>query len=190
MRYTCPVTPSCSYGYLTGYSRGMGTRLVSASYLRSFIFGVEDSLVSTVGLVSGIALAGVAGTQILLTGIILVFVEAFSMAAGEYLSERSSEEYMEQGVVSPWQSIVASVIMFFSYLLSGIIPIAPYAFLAPQAAFTVSVVGSLAALFLLGLLGARLTGTPLLSRATQMAVVGGMAIIIGIAVGQLTGLGV
>ncbi len=168
----------------------MPTRLVSASYLRSFIFGVEDSLVSTVGLVSGLALAGVVGVQILLTGVILVFVEAFSMAAGEYLSERSSEEYLEQGAVAPWQSIVASVIMFVSYLVSGIIPIAPYALLTPQIAFTVSVVGSLFTLFLLGLLGARVTGTPLLSRATQMAVVGGMAIILGIAVGQLTGLAV
>jgi VIT1/CCC1 family predicted Fe2+/Mn2+ transporter len=49
-------------------------------YLRNFIFGVEDSLVSTVGLLSGVAVAGVASRTILLTGVVLIFVEAFSMA--------------------------------------------------------------------------------------------------------------
>lgn len=36
-----------------------------ASFLRTFVFGVEDSLVSTVGLLSGIAIAGVSQKAIL-----------------------------------------------------------------------------------------------------------------------------
>ena len=51
-------------------------------YFRNFIFGVEDSLVSTVGLLSGVAIAGVPSRTILLTGVVLILVEAFSMAAG------------------------------------------------------------------------------------------------------------
>lgn len=166
----------------------MGNRFVSASYFRNFVFGVEDSLVSTVGLVSGIALAGSSSAQVMVTGIILVFVEAFSMAAGAFLSERSSEEYLQQSSVSPTRSIVAALIMFFSYLISGIIPIAPYIYFDPSLAFTISVLGSLVALFILGAVGARVSGTHAWSRATQMAVVGGIAILLGIAVGQLTGL--
>jgi len=50
-----------------------------AGHLRNFVFGVEDSIVSTVGLVSGIAIAGLPKTEILLTGAVLIFVEAFSM---------------------------------------------------------------------------------------------------------------
>lgn len=166
----------------------MGNRFISASYFRNFVFGVEDSLVSTVGLVSGIALAGLGSAHILMTGVVLVFVEAFSMAAGAFLSERSSEEYLRQSSVSPVRSIVAALIMFFSYLISGIIPIAPYVYFEPGLAFTISVAGSLAALFILGAVGAQVSGTHTWSRAIQMAVVGGIAILLGIAVGQLTGL--
>ena len=67
-------------------------KLSSVSYFRNFIFGVEDSLVSTVGLLSGIAIADVPGHTIFLTGVVLIFVEAFSMAAGTFLSEYSAEE--------------------------------------------------------------------------------------------------
>lgn len=168
----------------------MSNRFATASYLRNFVFGVEDSLVSTVGLVSGVALAGLAQEQVLLTGIVLVFVEAFSMAAGSYLSERSSEEYLTQGTVPATRSILASGVMFVSYLGAGIIPIAPYAFLAGNLAFAVSVGGSLTALLILGAVGAKVSRTPVAARALQMLIVGGVAIALGIAVGQLTGLGI
>ena len=58
---------------------------VLAGYLRAFVFGVEDSLASTVGLLSGIAIAGAGRETILMTGIVLIFVEAFSMAIGDFL---------------------------------------------------------------------------------------------------------
>ena len=58
-----------------------------AHYFSSFIFGVEDSLVSTVGLLSGVAVAGVNRSGIFVTGVILIFVEAFSMGVGNFLSE-------------------------------------------------------------------------------------------------------
>ena len=69
-------------------------RSVSASYIRNFVFGVEDSLVSTVGLLSGVAIAGVEQKYIFITGLILIFVEAFSMAVGSFLSEESAEKYI------------------------------------------------------------------------------------------------
>src|SRR3989344_3129963 len=58
-------------------------------YVRNFIFGAEDSLVSTVGLLSGVAIGGVAKVDILLPGMVLIFVEAFSMAVGSFLAEFS-----------------------------------------------------------------------------------------------------
>src|SRR3989338_4103836 len=45
-------------------------------YIRNLIFGVEDSLVSTVDLLSGVAAAGVPRSVIFLTGVVLIFVEA------------------------------------------------------------------------------------------------------------------
>ena len=57
--------------------------------VRNFTFGVEDSLVSTVGLLAGIAFAGVNAGTVVLTGAVLIFVEGFSMAVGSLLSEQS-----------------------------------------------------------------------------------------------------
>lgn len=88
------------------------------SYVRNFIFGVEDSLVSTVGLLSGIAIADVGRSTILLTGMVLIFVEAVSMAAGSFLSESSAENYASKHESPLRLSVPASAIMFFSYFLA------------------------------------------------------------------------
>ncbi len=62
-------------------------------YVRNIIFGIEDSLVSTVGLLAGIAVGNASIHTILSTGVIYVFVEGFSMAVGSFLSEESAQEY-------------------------------------------------------------------------------------------------
>lgn len=64
-------------------------------FIREIVFGFEDSLVSTLGVVTGVA----AGTQsqfiVILTGVVLIFVEGLSMAAGSYLSSKSAREVFE-----------------------------------------------------------------------------------------------
>jgi VIT1/CCC1 family predicted Fe2+/Mn2+ transporter len=42
---------------------------------RNFVFGVEDSLVSTVGLLAGVAAAAVPNRDLVATGLILIFVK-------------------------------------------------------------------------------------------------------------------
>src|SRR3989344_7763433 len=101
----------------------MERNIYSVSFLRNFVFGVEDSLVSTVGLLSGIALATVPAKTIFLTGVVLIFVEAFSMAAGTYLSESSAEVYANGTDTPTKPNVLAAVIMFFSYFVSGFIPL-------------------------------------------------------------------
>lgn len=160
----------------------------SASYLRNFIFGVEDSLVSTVGLLSGVAAAGASRSSIVLTGIVLVFVEAFSMAVGSFLAESSAEEYEHRTGVSPRRSVMDGIIMFFSYFVSGFIPLAPYLLLNIDRAFGASILLSLGALFALGVIGAKLARRPILRRGVRMCVVGGLAIAVGIVVGKLVNL--
>src|SRR3989338_8370980 len=98
-------------------------RATSVSYFRNFVFGVEDSLVSTVGLLAGVAAAGAEQSTILLTGIVLIFVEAFSMAAGSYISEASAEDYTEGDGADSRVSFLSASIMFVSYFLSGFIPL-------------------------------------------------------------------
>ncbi len=74
-----------------------GGRLKSSlqSSIREIVFGTEDSLVSTLGAVTGIA-AGIGDSfVVILSGIVLIFVESVSMAAGSYLSSKSAKEVFE-----------------------------------------------------------------------------------------------
>ena len=160
---------------------------VLAEYLRAFIFGVEDSLASTVGLLSGVAIAGVARETILLTGAILILVEAFSMAMGDFLSEYSSESYIRQAEVSSHRSFIAAFIMFFSYLLAGLIPLFPYLILASESAIWLSIGLSLLALFSLGVVGAKISNTNTLKSGLRMFLIGGAAIFVGVVVGTFLG---
>ena len=63
--------------------------------LRAAVFGVNDGLVSNVGLILGVAGANAEPTTILLTGVAGLIAGAFSMAAGEYVSVRSQRELFE-----------------------------------------------------------------------------------------------
>ncbi len=155
-----------------------------AALIRNFVFGVEDSLVSTVGLLSGIAIAEVPRKTILLTGIVLIFVEAFSMAAGSFLSERSAEEYTKQIETPFFGPMLGGLTMFFSYFISGFIPLAPYIFVAGTLALPVSVALSLIALFILGIIGAKMSHTNIVKSGLRMLIIGGIAIAVGITVGR------
>lgn len=172
-RYTVPMK-----------SRSSKITLDEASYIRNFVFGVEDSLVSTVGLLSGVAIAGVPRETIFLTGAVLIFVEAISMAAGSFLSESSAEEFEKKSKVSSSRALIDAVIMFVSYFLSGFVPLAPYIFLQTKEAFVFSNVLSLLALFLLGAVGARLSRMSIWRSGLRMLLVGGLAILVGMMVGN------
>lgn len=155
--------------------------------IRNFTFGVEDSLVSTVGLLAGIAFAGVNTNTIVVTGAVLIFVEGFSMAVGSLLSEQSVEEYEEKREVSLSKPAVAAMVMFVSYVVSGFIPLTPYILAVGPNAVWWSIGLALLALFLLGVFNARLFRVRAWKDGLLTLVMGGLAIGVGILVGQVVG---
>lgn len=160
----------------------------SALILRNFVFGAEDSLASTLGLVSGVAVAGLGRSEILITGIILIFVEAFSMGIGSLLSEHMAEEYTKQAVVPMRQSAGGAVVMFVSYLIFGFIPLLPYMVAEVASAFWISIAISLFTLFLLGAINARLSALKIWHNGFEMLLMGGTAMIVGIIIGVFANL--
>ncbi len=60
--------------------------------MREIVFGLEDSLVSTLGAVAGVAVGSGDRYVIVLSGLVLVAVEAISMSAGSFLSTQSAEQ--------------------------------------------------------------------------------------------------
>ena len=152
-------------------------------YVRNFIFGAEDSLVSTVGLLAGVASAGIQRKEIIISGVVLIFVEAFSMSVGSFLSERTTEESLIDNQEKLGNSLIASVIMFCSYFVSGLIPLFPYLIQSNLNAFWQSIIASLVALFILGFLSAKILKTKIFKNALRMLLIGGMAIALGVIVG-------
>lgn len=160
-------------------------KAASIAYFRNFIFGVEDSLVSTVGLLSGIAVAEANKETLIITGIVLILVEAVSMAAGSLLSEYSAESYATKTEALTRVDLVSSGIMFISYLISGLIPLMPYVFLPVSQAIWVSVIITMASLFILGIVGAKMARIHALKNAFRMLIVGGIAITVGMLAGKI-----
>lgn len=61
-------------------------------WLRAAVLGANDGIVSTASLVVGVAAAGTARPEILLSGVAGLVAGAFSMAAGEYVSVSSQAD--------------------------------------------------------------------------------------------------
>ena len=152
------------------------------SYMRNFIFGAEDSLVSTVGLLAGVTVAGAGSRYVIIAGIVLIFVEALSMGVGSFLSEKSLEEYKKIADGKAY-SIPGAFIMFISYLVFGLIPLSPYIFFTPDLAFPISVTATMSALFLLGFISAKILKISPIKNGVRMLILGGAAVVLGTLVG-------
>jgi len=158
-------------------------------YIRNIIFGMIDSLVSTVGLLAGIDATGTSRHLIILAGLIYALVEGFSMAVGSFLSEQSVEEYKIKNQVGERHAVRGAVIMFVSFVLASFIQLVPYIYFSLAWAIWFSVSFSIAALFIVGLVAGKISKVNILKRGFMMAFLGAMAIIIGFLVGKFVKIG-
>ncbi|MBI2837676.1 MAG: VIT1/CCC1 transporter family protein [Acidobacteria bacterium] len=63
---------------------------------REFVFGIQDGLISTVGLLSGVATATQDQRIVVITGIAAAITGGISMATGSYLSAKTEKEIFEK----------------------------------------------------------------------------------------------
>lgn len=152
-------------------------------FLRNFVFGAEDGLVSTVGLLSGVNFAGLASREIIVSGVILILVEAISMASGTYISEDSEKEL---DPTDKDNQLTDAVVMFFSYALIGLIPLLPY-FMVDNTgtAFYWSIALSLAALFCVGLFKGYYVHHRPFFGAFKITLIGAVVIAVAVFIGSL-----
>ena len=164
---------------------------IARSFIREIVFGLEDSLVSTVGAVTGMAVGFTYAPIVVFGGIVIVLVEAFSMAAGSYLSSKTAgaiaHNESEGDLLHP---VLGAGIMGLSYIVAGLLPLFPYMFLGAGdvgalKAAPISIVLTLIALFYLGVWGSRYTKRSWWKSGLEMFVVGGAAILLGFLVARL-----
>ena len=101
------------------------------------------------------------------------------------ITEETTEE-MSGYAPQPLKAFKGAIVMLISYSLAGLIPLAPYAFIQDNTAVIVSVIVSLIGLFGLGI------GTSIFYhrprpwvRGLKMVVLGGIAVLFGMLVGNL-----
>ena len=156
----------------------MRIKRVNQGYFRNGVFGAEDSLVSTVGVLFGVSTAVQDKATVLLTGGIVIAVEALSMGAGAFSTESSSQEIEAVAKTDdkPW---IDGLIMFVSYFLTGLLVLIPYLFFDLSTGKIVSVAVAVITLFLLGFLPNKKIKSGL-----RTVIVAGLAVIVGYLIGQ------
>lgn len=156
---------------------------IHEDYLRSIIFGFQDSLVSTTGVIAGVA----AGTQnkelVILAGLVTITVESLSMGAGQYMSEKSVHQMDKTGKHTD-SLIVGGGLMALSYFLGGLVSLTPIIFLRLPLSATVSIAAAMVGLFVLGLFKAHIVKVNPLRSAIEILILGGAATLMGLLVGK------
>lgn len=156
--------------------------------LREIIFGLEDSLVSTLGAVTGIAAGTGNAFVVILSGVVLIFVEALSMSAGSYLSAKSAAEVKHKGR-SKFKmhrgAVRSGFVMGIFYLCGGIFPLFPYFLLSPEAAILPSVIITAIVLFAIGAWKAKIVRTNPWKSGMEMMLVSITAALLGFLIGRI-----
>lgn len=153
-------------------------------YLRSLMFGLQDGIVSTTGVVVGISTGVNDKAIIVLAALVAVMVEASSMAAGQYSSEKAVHQMDKTGKHTD-NLYVGALIMFVAYLMGGSFSIVPIiAFEQPIARFF-AIGSAFVGLFLIGYLKGYLVEHKPLRSAVELFVIGSVATTVGVVIGYL-----
>lgn len=157
---------------------------IHEDYLRSLMFGLQDGIVSTTGVVVGVSFGVEDKSIIVLAAIVAVMVEATSMAAGQYSSEKAVHQMDKSGKHTD-NLIIGAAIMFFAYLIGGAFSIIPTLLLPQPEGRFAAIASAFIGLWLIGYAKGKLVDHHPLRSAVELFLIGGIASAIGIIVGIL-----
>ncbi len=168
------------------------TRALSLS-IREIVFGLEDSFVSTLGAITGIAAGTDSSYIVILSGLVIIAVEATSMAAGSYLSSESAVglervlagKHKRAAALLPELPLRAAVVMGVFYALGGMVPLIPYLLLPIELAYIPSIAFTVLGLFLTGAWVGKMTKRNVWRSAFEMVSVSLLAAAIGYGIGRI-----
>jgi vacuolar iron transporter family protein len=165
------------------YNQSMKTNL-HEDYVRSIVFGFQDALVSTTGVIAGVAAGGADKQMVILAGLVTIMVEALSMGAGQYLSEKTVHQLDTTGKHTD-SLYTGAIYMWASYFVGGLVPLTPIILFALPVASYISIGAALMGLFLVGYMKAKVVGVSPVKSGLEMLVLGGITTAIGLLVGNL-----
>lgn len=157
---------------------------IHEDYLRSGLFGIQDGLVSTTGVIVGISTGVEDKAIIILAALVAVTVEASSMAAGQYSSEKAVHQMDKTGKHTD-NLILGALIMFGGYFLGGLVPIIPTILLNQPQARIIAIIAAFIGLFILGYIKGHLVKVKPLRSAVELFIIGAIATTLGLIVGYI-----
>ena len=158
-------------------------KTIQKEYLQSAMFGFNDALVSTTGVIVGISTGTNNKAVVILAGVVTILVEALSMGSGQYLSSKSAHQLDKQD--SFRVPLISGIIMFWSYFAAGLVPLIPIFFFPMNYSRDVAIVASLIGLLVLGYAKGKIVDVSPIRSAIEIFVIGGLATAIGIVVGSI-----
>lgn len=156
---------------------------VQKEYLQSAVFGFNDALVSTTGVIVGVSTGTNDKPVVILAGVVTILVEALSMGAGQYSSSKSVHQLDKIDTFRV--PFISGIIMFVSYFLAGLVPLIPILIFPIEYARNVAIVAALLGLFLLGYYKGKIVKVSPFKSALEILAIGGIATAIGIVVGNI-----
>lgn len=160
----------------------MKIKNIHEDYLRSLMFGLQDGIVSTTGVVVGISTGISDKSIIILAALVAVTVEASSMAAGQYSSEKAVHQMDKTGKHTD-NLIYGAIIMFFAYLLGGSFSIIPIILFDQPEARIIAIISAFIGLLIIGYIKGKLVDHKPIRSAIELLIIGGIATLVGIVVG-------
>lgn len=155
---------------------------IHEDYLRSGMFGLQDGLVSTTGVVVGISTGIDNKAIIVLAALVAVMVEATSMAAGQYSSEKAVHQMDKTGKHTD-SLMLGALIMFVAYFIGGLFSIIPTVLFRQPEARYIAIMSSFIGLFIVGYIKGKVVDHKPMRSAIELFIIGAVATSIGIAVG-------
>ena len=156
---------------------------VKKEYLQSAMFGFNDALVSTTGVIVGIS-TGTGNKQVvILAGVVTILVEALSMGSGQYLSSKSAHQLDRSDSFKV--PLISGLIMFGAYFLAGLVPLLSIIIFPMSYSRDIAIVAALSGLLVLGYAKGRIVKVPPIRSAMEVLIIGGITTAIGIIAGNI-----
>lgn len=118
-------------------------------FLPDFIYGANDGIITTFAIVAGVVGAALPASVVLILGFASLLADGFSMAASDYLSERTPVSNKPQ--MSRGNAARHGAATFTGFVLPGLIPLVAWLLPLPASwKFPLTVTLTLLALFIVG----------------------------------------
>lgn len=161
------------------------------NWVPDFVYGSIDGVVTTFAVVSGVQGASLSMNIVLILGFANLLGDGFSMAVGKYFSDKAQIDHMKKNEkdhtdINP---ILGGWYTFLSFNLLGVIPVLGYILgpyilgLNADQTFLLTCISTLLALFIIGLVKAKVDETSSMKAGFSTMAIGGIAALIAYYVG-------